>query len=40
MSLGMLRWNSFSTPLKVADAVPTVGRLTIETVHEDDTIRE
>ena len=34
----MLRCKSFSTPLKVADAVPMVDMLTTWTVHEDDTI--
>ena len=31
----MLRLKPFSTPLKVANAVPTIGILAIENVHED-----
>lgn len=34
----MLRWKSFPTPFKVANAVPVVGMLAIEAVHENYTI--
>lgn len=34
MSLGVLRSESFTTPFKVANAVPTAEVLTTETVHK------
>ncbi len=38
MSLGVLRLKPFSTPLKIANAVPAIIVLAIETVHKDNTI--